>query len=57
MFTIRDLLWLTALVGVLVAWWIDHRSTKYRVVDNGRDFQIIDNKTGALWEFKDAKNQ
>jgi hypothetical protein len=24
-FSIRDLLWLTALVAVLVAWWVDHR--------------------------------
>ena len=24
-FTIRDLLWLTALVAVFVAWWLDHR--------------------------------
>jgi hypothetical protein len=24
-FSIRDLLWLTALVAVLTAWWIDHR--------------------------------
>jgi hypothetical protein len=24
-FTIRDLLWLTALVAVLMAWWLDHR--------------------------------
>jgi hypothetical protein len=24
-FTIRDLLWLLALVAVSVAWWIDHR--------------------------------
>src|SRR6476660_5049810 len=23
-FTIRDLLWLTALIAVLVAWWVDH---------------------------------
>jgi hypothetical protein len=23
-FTIRDVLWLTILVAVLVAWWIDH---------------------------------
>jgi hypothetical protein len=28
-FTIRDLLWLTALCAVLVAWWMDHR----RLVD------------------------
>ncbi len=25
-FTIRDLLWLAALVAVCVAWWADHRS-------------------------------
>src|SRR5262249_45270190 len=25
-FTIRDLLWLTALVAVTVGWWIDHRN-------------------------------
>jgi hypothetical protein len=24
-FSIRDLLWLTALCAVLVAWWVDHR--------------------------------
>jgi len=24
-FTIRDVLWLTALVGVSVGWWADHR--------------------------------
>ena len=23
-FTIRDVLWLTALAAVLVAWWVDH---------------------------------
>jgi hypothetical protein len=25
-FTIRDLLWLTVVVAVLVAWWVDRRS-------------------------------
>ena len=29
-FTIRDLLWLTALVAVLVAWWMDHHSMQER---------------------------
>jgi hypothetical protein len=24
-FTIRDLLWLTVVVGVAAAWWVDHR--------------------------------
>ena len=27
-FTIRDLLWLTALVAVLLAWWVDRRSNQ-----------------------------
>jgi hypothetical protein len=26
-FTIRDLLWLTLVAAVLVAWWVDRRST------------------------------
>jgi hypothetical protein len=25
-FSIRDVLWLTVVVGVFVAWWLDHRS-------------------------------
>ena len=25
-FTIRDVLWLTVLVGLAVGWWVDHRS-------------------------------
>jgi hypothetical protein len=24
-FTIRDVLWLTVVVGLIVGWWIDHR--------------------------------
>jgi hypothetical protein len=28
-FTIRDLLWLTALVAVSVGWWLDHRESKF----------------------------
>jgi hypothetical protein len=27
-FTIRDLLWLTALAAVLVAWWLNNRSLR-----------------------------
>ena len=26
-FTIRDLLWLTLVVAILMAWWIDHRKS------------------------------
>jgi hypothetical protein len=34
-FSVRDLLWLTALVAVLVAWWIDRNNliAKYDVWD------------------------
>ena len=34
-FTIRDLLWLTALAAVLVAWWLDHR----RLTKQYEDYQ------------------
>jgi hypothetical protein len=30
-FTIRDLLWLTALVALGVAWWIDNRRMAYEI--------------------------
>lgn len=29
-FTIRDIIWLTTLVAVLVAWWMDRRTTTLR---------------------------
>ena len=30
-FTIRDVLWLMALVGLVGAWWVDHRITSARL--------------------------
>jgi hypothetical protein len=30
-FTIRDLLWLTLLAAVLVAWWVDRREQAKRI--------------------------
>ena len=30
-FTIRDLLWLTLLAAVLVAWWVDRRAQARRI--------------------------
>jgi hypothetical protein len=30
-FSIRDLLWLTALVAVLMACWVDHKSRRYTI--------------------------
>ena len=42
-FSIRDLLWLTALVAVLVAWWLDHQwmLSRDRVVETGRQGQPV----------------
>jgi hypothetical protein len=27
-FTIRDVLWLTAIVAIVLGWWLDHRTLK-----------------------------
>lgn len=29
-FTIRDVLWLTVVVGLMVGWWLDHRRAAAR---------------------------
>jgi hypothetical protein len=33
-FSIRDLLWLTVLCAVLVAWWLDHRELRREIGPN-----------------------
>ena len=38
-FTIRDLLWLTALAALAVGWWLDHRRTMSRLEDANRQLQ------------------
>jgi hypothetical protein len=30
-FTIRDVLWLTVVVAILVAWWLDHRAASENI--------------------------
>jgi hypothetical protein len=32
-FSIRDLLWLTALAALAVCWWLDHRRLTGRIAD------------------------
>jgi hypothetical protein len=32
-FSIRDLLWLTALLAVCIAWWLDHRHAAAKYAD------------------------
>ena len=54
-FSIRDLLWLTALLAIGFGWWIEHkRSDKYREF-----FQIlkrtdVDNRNSNFWKSFDA---
>ena len=43
-FTIRDLLWLTALVANGAGWWLDHRRMAFEI--DGRD-RIIEN---SIWD-------
>jgi hypothetical protein len=49
-FTIRDLLWLTALLAMGLAWWVDHRALSrppaYTLKVAKDDFIITDTKTG-----------
>jgi hypothetical protein len=42
-FSIRDLLWLTALAAVLVAWWVDHRHLEkpYRKLNVNDRYELI----------------
>jgi hypothetical protein len=53
-FTIRDLLWLTAVVALALGWWLDHQrieSSRYMQIiqDHGRTLLQNDN-TGEQWE-------
>ena len=46
-FTIRDLLWLTVVVGMGIGWWVDRRQSdrKYQV---GQEFLV--NQTNRILE-------
>ncbi len=52
-FSIRDLLWLTALVAVCVGWWISNSYRKigrYQYVTHpGRVDYVLDTTTGQMW--------
>jgi hypothetical protein len=50
-FTIRDLLWLAALMAVCVAWWVDHRSVAIQHINDG---QKISKLAGELDATRDA---
>jgi hypothetical protein len=36
-FTIRDVLWLTVMVGILCAWWIEHKRASWQQFVLSRD--------------------
>ena len=44
MFTIRDLLWLTALVALATGWWLDHRSLTKQYEDYRQRIQRMTNE-------------
>jgi len=58
-FTIRDLLWLVALIAVGLGWWVDHRELSkppvYAVTVRKEDDFVI-TKTGD-WVFRIDKNE
>jgi hypothetical protein len=42
-FSIRDLLWLTLVVGLCVGWWIDHRRySRYSVIIVEDSIRLVD---------------
>ena len=50
-FSIRDLLWLTLVVAILVAWWVDHRRIQD---DNVRHWLKLYEETGEYGELRKA---
>jgi hypothetical protein len=43
-FTIHDLLWLTALVAMGLAWWVDHRRMAYEIEGMNKTLE------NSVWE-------
>jgi hypothetical protein len=59
-FTIRDLLWLTALAAVSVGWWLDHRHSTalYKQLELSTDLEIshmAEKYDGELRNLKDLQ--
>jgi hypothetical protein len=57
-FSIRDLLWITLVAAILLAWWMDHRRTtsgnekhSFTGTANGNDL-IRDRRGSQKWERK-----
>lgn len=51
-FKTRDLLWLTLAVGLIIGWWIDHRSDRQAQADLRQKFQDLAERYNA--QMRDA---
>jgi hypothetical protein len=64
-FSIRDVLWLTVVVALAVAWWVERSRSasmpptaptaeeRYELLATGKDHDkllLFDPRTGAIWE-------
>ena len=65
-FTIRDVLWLTVVVGLAVAWWVEHRAAMKRATakprwEYRRNFNLGDSDLDAEgaegWELVQMESQ
>ena len=56
-FTIRDLLWLMVMVGLIVGWWVDHRSHdmigQWRIMQTKSPLVIVNENTGSIASLHD----
>ena len=52
-FTVRDMLWLLALVAVCVGWMIDHNRPRRFEVYDVHDLILVDMLEGEVWVHKD----
>jgi hypothetical protein len=50
-FTIRDVLWLTVVAAVALAWWTDHRRLTERAARLKMDAQMRRAVDGVLFDF------
>jgi hypothetical protein len=53
-FTIRDWLWLTALVAIVLAWSLNHLTARYTIRVSRNDTAVLeDSATGQRWVRRD----
>jgi hypothetical protein len=60
-FTIRDLLWLTALVAMAIGWWLDHARTQRFDATVASLLRLrgisVAEMDGAVWVIRSAPNE